>query len=179
MFRRLSAPIVMAVLLATVMGCVGDRPPLVAESREELAEFQQEILADMDKVEVFQQKTLRGINVSEFNLGWFVMILLNELGSHDPDLYDYIHTGEMNVEFYLRNSFRADPQKEIAILDGMAEKANPAIRLAARHALEALTRIPNGADSSAVQAQTRKDLSATLSKLRTVLGQVAEQATPR
>ena len=179
MLRRLSAPIVMTLLLIVATGCVEAPPPQAGETSEELEEFKREILSDLDKVEIFLQKTQRGNNLSEFNLGWFVMILLNELCAHDQDLYDYIHTGEMNVELYLRNSFQSNPKKEIAILDAMAKQAYPAIRLAARHALEALTQVPGNADSPAIQAQTRKDLAATLAKLKTMLEQVAELANPR
>lgn len=173
LFRRL---VILATVLTLTAACTATPPSSTAESAEEREEFRQEMLADMDKVETFRQKTSRGTNLSEFNLGWFTMILLNELSSHDQGLYDYLHVGEMNVELYLRNSFQADPQKEIAIIGGMAEASGSPIRLAARHALEMLTQIPGNADTPAVQAQTRKDLTATLTRLKSVLAQVAEQA---
>ena len=85
----------------------------------------------------------------------------------------------MNVEIYLRNSFQANPQKEIATLGAMAMKDNSAIRGAAHDALEMLTRIPNANDSPEIQAQTRQDLAAILAKLKTSLIRVTETAAPR
>lgn len=175
-FLRLPILLAMAALVALTTACAGAPPPPEPESAEEMMEFQQDILADIDKVDIFLQKTQRGVNLTDFNLGWFTMILLNELGSHDQGLYDYLHTGEMNVEYYLRNSFQANPQKEIAVIGEMAKKENTAIRLAARHALEMLTQIPGPADSPDLQASSRKELAATLLRLKMVLAQVAEEA---
>ncbi len=179
MLHRPSATIAMAAVLALTAACAGSPPSPTHESADELAEFQQEISVDIDKVDIFLQKTQRGVNLSDFTLGWFTMILLNELCTQDQELFDHLHVDGMNVELYLRNAFQANPQREIAFIDAMARKTNSPIRLAARHALEMLTRIPNAADSSEIQAQARKDLAATLAKLETVLTQVADSAAPR
>ena len=176
MLRRRPASFAMIVLLMLTGACADQPPPPTEETADELAEFQQEIQSDIDKVDTFLQKTQRGINLSEFNLGWFAMILLNELCSHDQGLYDYIHTGEMNVELYLRNSFQADPNKEIAIIGGMAKQTGSPIRLATRHVLEMLTHIPNRGDTPEIQAQTRQDLATTLTLLKAALQRVADAA---
>lgn len=178
MIRHWRASLVLAALLGLGTACSGTPPSATPETAEEQAEFQQEILADLDKVDIFLQKTQRGVNLSEFNLGWFTMILLNELASHDQDLFDHLHRNGMNVEYYLRQPFQTNPTGEIAALDAMARRGNTAIRLSARHALEMLTQIPSSSESADLQAQSRRDLAATLAKLRQSLSQVARDAAP-
>jgi hypothetical protein len=166
--------------LLVLAGCA-DEPPLPSSPEadsEEREEFHQEILSDIDKVDTFLQKTLRGVNLSEFTLGWFTMILLNELCAQDLDLYNHIHADERNVETYLRTAFQSDPKAEIAFMGALARKGRRSIRLSARYALEMLTTIPDVKASSALQAQSRKELASALYKLRAALVLVAAEASP-
>ena len=178
MISCLRTSLILVALLGLAPACSGTPPSSTPETSEEQAEFQQEILADLDKVEIFLQKTQRGVNLSEFNLGWFTMILLNELASHDQDLFDHLHHDGMNVEFYLRKPFQTNPKGEIALLDAMARKGNSPIRFSARHALEMLTQIPTPSESAELQAQSRHDLAVTLTKLKLSLTQVAHDTAP-
>ena len=176
--RRHGAILLLSAMLALVSACAGTPPSATPETSEERAEFQEEILADLEKVDIFLQKTQRGVNLSEFNLGWFTMILLNELAAHDQGLFDHLHGGGMNVEYYLRNPFQTNPKQEIAAMDAMARRENSPIRFSARHALEMLTQIPNPSESAELQAQSRRELAATLDKLKQSLSQVATQFAP-
>ncbi|RAU20978.1 hypothetical protein CU669_15425 [Paramagnetospirillum kuznetsovii] len=177
------------LLAGGLMACA-DAPPPSATARlaadagtpssevedDEREEFQQEILSDIEKVDTFLQKTQRGVNLSEFTLGWFAMILINELCAQDQDLYDHVHAEGRNVELYLRGPFQANPKGEIATLAILARKSNAPIRLAARHALQSLTTIPDSRDSAERQERSRADLYAALTKLKLELTRVAKEA---
>ena len=149
-------------------------PP--GQSADERAEFQQEILSDLDKVGVFLQKTDRGVDLTGFSLGWFSMVLLTELSSCDQELYDRLHADGMNVELYLRNTFKADPIGQIAIMNDMAARTGSPIQRAARDVLLMLTKSPNTADSPETQAAARQNLAAALRQLQATLTRVAEDA---
>lgn len=149
-------------------------PP--GQSADERAEFQQEILSDLDKVGVFLQKTDRGVDLTGFSLGWFSMVLLTELSSCDQELYDRLHADGMNVELYLRNTFKADPIGQIAIMNDMAARTGSPIQRAARDVLLMLTKIPNTSDSPETQAAARQNLAAALRQLQATLTRVAEDA---
>ena len=178
LIRRHGAILLLSAVLGLASACAGTPPSATPETGEDRAEFQEEILADLDKVDIFLQKTKRGVNLSEFNLGWFTMILLNELAGRDQELFDHLHGGGMNVEYYLRNPFQTNPSQEIAAMDAMARRGNSPIRFSARNALEMLTQIPSPSDSAELQAQSRRDLAATLAKLKQSLAQVAEESAP-
>lgn len=179
----------LAVLLAAVVsGCAEPtRPPqpyqAAMEAEPDLSDeqndFRDDLLSDIDKIDTFLQKTQRGNNPSEFTLGWFVMILLNELSSQDQALFDHLHANGMNVELYLRGPFQSNPQREIAALEALAHTGNRNIRMAARWSLEALAHIPESKDSAETQALARKDLAAALGRLKGTLMRVAAEAGPK
>ena len=180
MIAKLSRPIhLVLVLLACLAGCVTPDPPSSAPiSEDEREEFHQEILADMDKIDTFILKSRRGVNISEMSLGWFVMILLNELSTHDEGLFARIHHDDANAELYLRNDFQANPAGELAALDAMARDGKTSLRLAAREALITLTSIPDSSAPPGTQAETRAELVAALMRLRRYLAKVAEGVEP-
>jgi len=146
------------------------------EREDARREFQEDILADVDKLDSFIQKTQHGANLTEFTLGWFVLILLDELSSQDSALFEHIHAGGMGAEHYLRHPFQADPRGEIATIEAMAQADHRTLRLATRTALEALTRIPDAKDPPEVQTATRKDLSASLMRLKVLLIRAVAEA---
>ncbi len=170
-----------AIMLIICMGGCASEPEQMGNdaSQDEREEFQQEILADIDKVDTFILKTNRGVNLSEFSLGWFAMILLNELSAQDQELFDYLHADGRNVEAYLRTAFQNDPKSEIGYIGVMSLHGKRPIRLSARFTLEMLTTIPDAKDTPALQAKSRKDLAAILYKLRAALALVAAEATPQ
>lgn len=170
--------VIAVVMVAVLMGCAAPPPPPLAMTAEEREEFRQEILADIDKVETYLQKTRRGINLTEITLGWFVMILLNELSAHDAGLHAYILHGDGTTESYLRNEFRANPEREIATLGQLAYQGETDIRLAAREALVCLTTIPNPKSTEEEQRQARTELTAALLTLKRHLGRVAAAHLP-
>jgi len=173
---------ILAILLtaATLLGCAAEPPKARQDvSMEEREEFLTEILADLDKVDTFLHKTQRGVNLSEFSLGWFAMILLNELCSQDQELFDHIHADGRNVEGYLRTVFQNAPTTEIVIMGALARKGNRAVRLAARHTLEMLITIPDSKEPAGLQAQSRKGLIAALTDLKTSLTQLAAEMSPQ
>lgn len=172
--RRLIAALMVAVLI----GCIAPPPPPPQLSAEEREEFRQEMLADIDKVDTFLQKTRRGINLTEITLGWFAMIVLNELSARDGGLHAHIHHDDGNAELYLRNDFQPDPAREIAALDRLALQGERDIRLAARDTLVCLTTIPSPKTSEAQQQQARTDLIAALSALRRHLSLIAAAHRP-
>ncbi|EME71995.1 hypothetical protein H261_00410 [Paramagnetospirillum caucaseum] len=170
---------VIAALMVTVVlfGCAAPPPPPPRMSAEEREEFRQDMLADVEKIDVFLQKTRRGINLTEITLGWFTMILLNELSARDAGLHAHIHHDDANAELYLRNDFQPDPGREIAALDALARQGDSReaeIRLAARESLVCLTTIPSPKTSEEMQRQARTGLIAALVKLRIHLGRIAE-----
>lgn len=168
------------MLIACMGGCASEPERMEGYvSQNEREEFQQEILADIDKVDTFILKTNRGVNLSEFSLGWFAMILLNELSAQDQELFDYIHTDGRSVEAYLRTVFQNDPKSEVAYIGVMSLHGKRPIRLSARFTLEMLTTIPDAKDAPALQAKSRKDLAAVLNKLRAALDLVAAEAAPQ
>ncbi|KIL99863.1 hypothetical protein CCC_02652 [Paramagnetospirillum magnetotacticum MS-1] len=172
--RRVLASLMVAVL----MGCVTPPPPPPEMSAEEREEFRQDMLSDVEKVETFLQKTRRGINLTEITLGWFVMILLNELSGHDAGLYAHIHNDDANAEQYLRTNFQTDPAAEIAALTEMAREGEFEIRMAAREALICLTTIPNPKGTAAEQSDARGELTIALLKLKRHLNQIAAAHLP-
>jgi hypothetical protein len=173
--RRVIAPLMVAVLV----GCAAPPPPPPSElSTEEHEEFRQDMLSDVEKVDIFLHKTRRGINLTEITLGWFAMILLNELSAHDAGLHAHIHHDDSNAEFYLRTDFQADPQGQIAALDELARQGEPDIRLAAREALVCLTTIPSPKTSEEQQKAAREELAAALLKLKNHLNRIAAAHLP-
>ncbi|MBI3444702.1 MAG: hypothetical protein HY055_04955 [Magnetospirillum sp.] len=167
------------VLMVCLGGCAPAEPPAIVVSEEEREEFRQEILADMDKIDTFLQKSRRGVNISEMSLGWFVMILLNELSAQDGRLFDHIHHDDANAELYLRNDFQTNPAREIAAIDAMARDGRTSIRLAAREALICLTSLPDNNTPVEVQVETRTELVAALLRLRRYLAKVAQDLAPQ
>ncbi len=181
--QRLSSALASLAIVVGIAACGPQQPPSATATPEEISneriEFQQDIMADVDKIDTFIQKTQRGANLSEFTLGWFTMILLNELSSQDAGLFAHFHADGMNVEYYLRHPFQKHPRDEIAALDTLAKDGgNPPARLAARHALEALTLIPDAKDPPNIQAQARKDLVVTLGHLKVALEKAAALIIP-
>jgi hypothetical protein len=170
--------VIAALMVAALIGCAAPPPPPPQMSAEEREEFRQEMLADMEKVETFLQKTRRGINLTEITLGWFTMILLNELSAHDAGLHAHILHDDGTAESYLRRDFRANPEREIATLGQMAFLGEADIRLAAREALVCLTTIPNPKTSEAEQREARTELAAALLKLKRHLGRIAAAHLP-
>lgn len=170
--------VIAALMVAAVIGCAAPPSPPPQMSAEEREEFRQEMLADMDKVETFLQKTRRGINLTEITLGWFAMILLNELSAHDAGLHAHILHDDATTESYLRNDFRTNPEREIATLNQLAFQGEANIRLAAREALVVLTTIPNPKSSEAEQQEARTELAAALLKLKRHLGRIAADHLP-
>ena len=165
--------VIAAIMVAALLGCTAPPPPPPEMSAEEREEFRQEMLANVDKVDTFLQKTRRGINLTEITLGWFTMILLNELSARDAGLHALIHHDDSNAELYLRNNFQPDPAREIAVLDELSRQSEADIRLAAREALICLTTIPDPKSSDAQQKEARTDLTAALLKLKRLLGRIA------
>lgn len=172
--RRVVALLMVAVLL----GCAAPPPPPPEFSAEEREEFRQDMLSDVEKVETFLQKTRRGINLTEITLGWFVMILLNELSAHDAGLHAYIHHDDNNSELFLRNDFQKDPKGQIAAMDELARQGETDIRLAVREALACLTTIPSPKTSDAQQKEARTELAATLLRLKSHLNRIAGAHLP-
>lgn len=173
--RRLAA----ILLIAALTACAGPPPPPGEIDLQEREEFRQDMLADIDKIDTFMQKTRRGTNLTEITLGWFVMILLNELSSQDPGLYTYIHHNDANAEQYLRTNFQSDPAREIEAMAALArEEGNADIRLAAREALVCLTTIPDPRTSEAAQKDARTELAASLIKLKRFLTRIAASLRP-
>ena len=170
--------VIAAVMMAALIGCTTPPPPPPEMNAEEREEFRQEMLANVDKVETFLQKTRRGINLTEITLGWFVMILLNELSGHDAGLYAHIHHDDSNAELYLRNDFQPDPAREIAVLEVLSRQGETDIRLAAREALICLTTIPDPKSTDVQQKDARTELTAALLKLKRHLGRVAAAHRP-
>ena len=165
--------VIAALMVTLLLGCAVPPPPPPEMNIEEREEFRQDMLADIDKVETFVQKTRRGINLTEITLGWFVMILLNELSAHDAGLYAHIHHDDANAELYLRNDFQPGPAREIAALEALARQGEADIRLAARDALVCLTAIPDPKTSEGQQKEARTELTAALLSLKRHLNQIA------
>lgn len=172
--RRLVALLMVAALIA----CAAPPPPPPSMSPAEQEEFRQDLLADMDKVDIFLQKTRRGINLTEITLGWFVMILLNELAAHDTALYAHILHDDGTAESYLRQDFQTDPTGEIAAIEALAAQDQADIRLVARDALTCLTTIPSPKTSAETQAEARVRLAAALAALKARLSRVAQELAP-
>jgi hypothetical protein len=177
--RRIAA----ALLIAALAACAPPPPPPPATAaveldREEREEFRQDLLTDIDKVDIFLVKTRRGTNLTEITLGWFVMILLNELSGHDPGLYAHIHRDDANAEEYLRTNFQSDPAGEIAAMERLAREGESDIRLAVREALACLTSIPDPRSSEEAQRDARTELTASLIKLKRYLTRIAAAYRP-
>lgn len=171
-----------ALLLLVLAACAVSPPPARPLTDEEREEFRQEILADIDKVETFLSKTRRGANLSEITLGWFTMILLNELSARDEGLYAHIHADDSNAEEYLRTNVRDDAAGEIAALEELSRQVAHTeaedIRMAAREALACLTTIPGSATTAEAQAAARAELTEDLLRLKMRLGRVATAGRP-
>jgi len=165
--------VIAALMVTVLLGCAAPPPPPPELSAEEREEFRQDMLANIDKVDIFLQKTRRGINLTEITLGWFAMILLNELSARDAGLHAHIHHDDANAELYLRNDFQPDPAREIAALDALARRGETDIRLAARDALVCLTTIPDPKSSEEQQREARTELIAALLTLKRHLAQIA------
>jgi hypothetical protein len=161
------------LLVAALAGCAAPPPPPASLSTEEREEFRQEMLANIDKVDTFLQKTRRGVNLTEITLGWFAMILLDELSARDAGLHAHIHRDDRNAELYLRNDFQTDPAREIATLETMARQGAGDIRMAAREVLACLTTIPSHKTPDATQKAARSELAAALVRLRGHLERIA------
>jgi hypothetical protein len=174
MIRRLLLGFTLAGLAC---GCASDQPPPLPpatqaeadDAAEEARNFQDQLAADLAKVDGFIAKTRRGVNLTEFSLGWFTMILLGELCGQDQALYDQIHRDDMGVETFLRGPFQSDPKAEIAALGRLADQGGRAPPRAARDALEVLMHIPSGKDAPPAQAQSRAELEQALVRLRSSL----------
>lgn len=166
-----------ALLLFALAACAVPPPPPRALTDEEREEFRQEMLADIDKVDTFLSKTRRGANLSEITLGWFTMILLNELSARDEGLHARIHADDSNAEEYLRTNVRDNTAGEIAALEELSRQAAHTeaedIRMAAREALACLTTIPGSAKTAETQAAARAELTEDLLRLKMRLGRIA------
>lgn len=171
-----------ALLLLVLAACAVPPPPDRPLSEEEREEFRQELLADIDKVDTFLSKTRRGANLSEITLGWFAMILLNELSARDEGLHAHIHADDSNAEEYLRTNVRDNAAGEIAALEELSRRvANTEaedIRMAAREVLACLTTIPGSAKTAEAQAAARTELTGDLLRLRMRLGRIAAAGRP-
>lgn len=173
--RRLAA----AVLLAALAACASPPPPAgVAMDVQEREEFRQDMLADINKIDIFLQKTRRGTNLTEITLGWFAMILLNELSARDPGLYAHIHRDDANAEQYLRTEFQPRPAREIEALAVLASQGETDIRMAAREVLVCLTTIPDPKSTDAAQRDARLELTASLIRLKRFLTRIAAANRP-
>lgn len=170
---------VAVLMVAALAACAAPPPPPASLTTEEREEFRQEMLANIDKVDTFLQKTRRGINLTEITLGWFAMILLDELGARDAGLHAHIHHDDRNAELYLRNDFQTDPAREIATLETLAREGARDIRMAAREILACLITIPSHKTPEATQKAARMELAAALVRLRGHLEQIAANQKPQ
>jgi hypothetical protein len=162
----------LAACLGLASACSTAHPPPENSDPEELAAFRENIAVDVRKTGSFLYDAQRGSDLSEFALGWFVLILLNELASQDEDLYAHLHDDGRVVETYLRNVFQERPQEEIAAITAMSRDGHRTIRLAAAQALEALRQLP---DSAAARPQVHRDLIASLAALKALLEQIERE----
>ncbi len=164
---------VIILMIAGMAACAVPPPPAAHLTTEEREEFRQEMLANIDKVDTFLQKTRRGVNLTEITLGWFAMILLDELSARDGGLHAHIHRDDRNAELYLRSDFQTDPAREIATLETMARQDATDIRMAAREVLACLTTIPSHKTPDATQRAARTELAGALVRLRGHLERIA------
>lgn len=168
----------LAAGLVLVVSCA-DSPLGPFEDPEDVATFRRDILADVDKVDGFLREVRAGKDISDFRLGWFAFALLVEVSAHDPELFDYLHRGDNDIESYLRDVFRAAPDREVAAIEAMARQGHSTFRLAARHTLDALRHLPAVGDPPAVRAARRQELAAALTALQGVLRKGEREEIPR
>lgn len=162
--------IVLALVLSVAtVGCAQSRPDAPSDDSELAAVF------DTTSVSDFIRQTEAGRNVSQFSLGWFIDTLLIDVAARDEELYRHFHRAGPMMSSYLQTIFQRHPDQEIAALDRMAEEGNQTLRRVARHALGALTHIPNSRDPQEVQAEERRLLLVELIALREMQEQAQEE----
>lgn len=170
--RRLGI-VLAAFLCLSASGCAETFPG--TESDEDGPE----VVFDTTRVSEFIRQTEAGRNVSQFSLGWFIDTLLIDIASRDEELSRHFHRDGLMMSSYLQTTFQSHPEQEIATLDKMAQERNRTLRLVARHALAALTHIPNGRDPQAVQAADRHLLLDELIALREMQEQAEDEFSAR
>jgi hypothetical protein len=162
--------IVLAFFLClSTMGCVETFP------RAESDDTGLEVVFDTTRVSDFIRQTEEGHNVSQFSLGWFIDTLLIDIASRDEELFRHFHRDGLMMSSYLQTTFQNHPDQEIATLDRMAQQGDQTLRLVARHALGALTHIPNSRDPQEVQAADRRLLLEELIALREMQEQAQDE----
>jgi hypothetical protein len=163
-----------AILIVILGACGASQMATPPGGNEYQDDFRQSMLDAARHVGDYMRQTADGKNLSELTLGWFVYDVLTEIASQDDDLNSYFNE---DVQSYLKTKFHNDPAGEVARIDDLAKQGRHASRMAARYALEALRHIPNGGESTEVQARDRRDLLAALTMLREFLERSTTEIT--